>query len=55
MNFATGIRLAVQTLTHHKVRCALSMLGICIGGEPSSAAWRSGEGPRPRSMSKSGT
>ena len=31
MDFLTGIHLARQTLTHHKVRCALSMLGICIG------------------------
>ena len=31
MDFLTGIHLAGQTLTHHKVRCALSMLGICIG------------------------
>jgi len=31
MDILTGMELAGQTLTHHKVRCALSMLGICIG------------------------
>ena len=31
MDLLTGIQLAGLTLTHHKVRCGLSMLGICIG------------------------
>jgi putative ABC transport system permease protein len=31
MDLATGIRLAVRMLARHKVRSALSMLGICIG------------------------
>jgi putative ABC transport system permease protein len=31
MDLLTGVLLAGQTLTHHKVRCALAMLGICIG------------------------